>query len=111
MMALDMIGYLPDDILVKLDRATMSVSLEGRIPLLDHRLVELLASMPSHMKVRDGETKWLLRRVLERYVPAQLLKAPKSGFGVPVGRWVRGPLRPGAEQRLSPRRIARDRYL
>jgi asparagine synthase (glutamine-hydrolysing) len=111
MMMRDTVGFLPDDILVKLDRATMSVSLEGRIPLLDHRVVELLASMPSRMKVRDGETKFLLRRVLDRYLPPALSRSPKSGFGIPVGSWLRGPLREWASDLLSPHRIRRDGYL
>ena len=86
MMMRDTVGYLPDDILVKLDRATMSVSLEGRIPLLDHRVVELLASMPPRMKVRDGETKYLLRRVLDRYVPPNADAQPEVGLRHPCRR-------------------------
>jgi asparagine synthase (glutamine-hydrolysing) len=111
MMARDTVTYLPDDILVKLDRATMSVSLEGRIPFLDHRVVELMARMPLHMKIRDGESKWLLRRVLERHVPATVFAGPKSGFGVPIGSWLRGALRPWVEDLISPTRLARDGYL
>ena len=89
----------------------MSASLEGRIPLLDHRVVELMASMPSQMKVRGGDTKFLLRRVLDRYVPPKLTRSPKSGFGIPVGSWLRGPLRGWAEELISPARITRDGYL
>jgi asparagine synthase (glutamine-hydrolysing) len=111
MMLRDTVGYLPGDILAKLDRATMSVSLEGRIPLLDHRVVELMASMPSSMKVRDGTTKYLLRRVLDRYVPPALTRSPKSGFGVPIGAWLRGPLRPWVEELLSADRLAREGYV
>jgi asparagine synthase (glutamine-hydrolysing) len=111
MMALDTTTFLPDDILVKVDRTTMSVSLEGRIPFLDHRLIELVAALPESMKIRNGESKWLLRRVLERHVPGKLVAGPKSGFGVPLGEWLRGPLRPWADDLLSPAVLQRQGYL
>lgn len=111
MMFLDSVTYLPDDILVKVDRATMAASLEGRIPYLDHRVFDFAWKMPLRLRLRRGRGKWILRKILARYVPPTLTDRPKTGFEVPIDSWLRGPLRDWAEALLDERRLSREGIL
>lgn len=109
-MAMDAQTYMTDDILVKVDRAAMANSLETRVPMLDHRVVELAWRMPLTLKIRGSRGKWLLREVLYRHVPREMIERPKKGFSIPLGAWLRGPLREWSEALLDSHRLRQEGY-
>lgn len=111
LMLADALGYLPNDILVKVDRAAMATSLETRAPFLDHRVAELAWQLPLALKIKGGSSKWALRQILDQYVPRALIERPKAGFAMPIGAWLRGPLRPWADDLLDPVAIQRQGHL
>ncbi|MEI8395096.1 MAG: asparagine synthase (glutamine-hydrolyzing) [Rhodospirillaceae bacterium] len=111
MQMLDTVSYLPDDILTKVDRASMAVALEARVPLLNHKVVEFAWRLPLALKIREGQSKWLLRQVLYRHVPRALVDRPKQGFSIPLAGWLRGPLRDWAESLLTPAALSEDGLL
>ena len=115
MMATDTLNYLPNDILTKVDRAAMAVSLETRAPFLDHRVAEVAWRLPMAMKIqpgrRVGTSKWALRQILYKHIPPELIERPKAGFGIPLGQWLRGPLRCWAEDLLDTRLMSQQGYL
>jgi asparagine synthase (glutamine-hydrolysing) len=107
----DMVSYLPDDILVKVDRASMGVSLEVRVPILDHKLVEFVARLPMNMLIKGDIRKYVLRRILYKYLPMNLIERPKKGFSMPLGEWLRGPLRDWGEFLLDDSRLRSEGFL
>ncbi len=108
---LDTLGYMVDDILCKVDRAAMAASLETRVPFLDHRVAEVAWRLPMHMRVRDGEGKWALRQLVYRHVPRELMERPKAGFRLPLGGWLRGPLKGWVDDLIDPSRLRREGYI